>query len=287
MFPMEKIIGKSYSGERSLFGAKDLILEDVTFLEGESPLKESSNIELQKCSFSWKYPLWYSKQLKVKECRFYNESHAGIWYTKDSSFEGSSFEEGKNFRHSHDIAISNCAFSKAAETLWWCNKIQVKDCSFNGDYLGLGTSDSSFDSIKIDGNYPFDGSRNIHIKKSVLHSKDAFWNSENVLIEDSVIEGEYFGWNSKNIKLVRTKIISHQGFCYMDNVTLIDCEMIDSDLTFEYVSHANAHLVKGELDLKNPISGTFLAPSFKAILLNDERVEKDHLVFKKTGDLNE
>ena len=286
MFPMEEIVGKSYSGERSLYGAKDLILEDVTFLEGESPLKESSHIELQRCSFSWKYPLWYSQNLKVKECRFYNESHAGIWYTRDSSFEKCSFEEGKNFRHSHNIQVSNSAFLKASETFWWCEKIQVKSSSFIGDYLGLGTSDSSFDGIKVNGNYPFDGSRNIHIKNSALHSKDAFWNSQHILIEDSVIDGEYFGWNSKNVTLVRTKIVSHQGFCYMDNVTLIDCEMVDSDLTFEYVSCAKVHLLKGELDLKNPISGTFIAPSFKAVLLNDERVEKEHLVFKKIGDLN-
>ena len=286
MFPMEKIVKKNYSGERSLFGAKNLFLEDVAFLEGESPLKETSHIELLNCSFSWKYPLWYSNRLKVRRCRFYNESHAGIWYTKDSSFDGCSFEEGKNFRHSKGLWISNCVFSKAAETLWWCQDIKVSNSTFTGDYLGLGITDSSFDCMKLDGNYPFDGSRNIHIKNSTLRSKDAFWNSENVLIEDSVIEGEYFGWNSTNVTLVRTKIISHQGFCYMDKVTLIDCEMVDSDLTFEYVSNANVEIAKGELDLKNPISGTFLAPSYKNILLNDGKIEKSRLIFKKSGDKN-
>ena len=286
MFLMEKIVGKSCSGERSLFGVKDLELDNVTFFEGESPLKETEHILVKNCSFSWKYPLWYSKELEVRDSRFYNESHAGIWCTKDSSFDGCVFEEGKNFRHAENIEISNCVFSKASETIWWCEKMKVQKCSFAGDYLGLGSKNSTFDSIEVNGNYPFDGSKNIHIKNSVLHSKDAFWNSENILIEDSVIESEYFGWNSKNVKLVRTKIVSHQGFCYMDNVTLIDCEMHDSDLTFEYVSNANVTIVKGELDLKNPISGTFIAPSFKAILLNDKRVEKEHLIFQKSGDLD-
>ena len=115
MFPMEKIVKKNYSGERSLFGAKNLFLEDVAFLEGESPLKETSHIELLNCSFSWKYPLWYSNHLKVRRCRFYNESHAGIWYTKDSSFDGCSFEEGKNFRHSKGFQT---AFSRKRPKLF-------------------------------------------------------------------------------------------------------------------------------------------------------------------------
>ena len=132
MFLMEKIVGKSCSGERSLFGVKDLELDNVTFFEGESPLKETEHILVKNCSFSWKYPLWYSKELEVRDSRFYNESHAGIWYTKDSSFDGCVFEEGKNFRHAENIEISNCVFSKASETIWWCEKMKVQKCSFAG-----------------------------------------------------------------------------------------------------------------------------------------------------------
>lgn len=37
-----------FTGERSLFGLQNATIEDTTFGEGESPLKHSQNIKLQK-----------------------------------------------------------------------------------------------------------------------------------------------------------------------------------------------------------------------------------------------
>lgn len=281
---MEVIKDRSFSGERSLFKMSDLSLENVLFLEGESPLKEGKNIRVSRCSFSWKYPLWYCQGVDVSFSRFYNESHAGIWYTRDGRFGSCVFEEGKNFRHSSNIVIVRCSFQKASETLWWCRNCSVKESYAKGEYFGLGSSDIELEGVQIDGNYPFDGSKRVRARHCVFNSKDAFWNSEDVLLEDCEIHGEYFGWNSKKVVLKRCKIVSHQGFCYMDDVRLEDCEMTDSDLTFEYVSNASVHLSKGELDLKNPISGTFVAPSFKNVLLEDDRTHKDE-IFIKEGEL--
>ena len=42
---MELIRNKSYGGERPLFASRDLRLENVVILPGESALKECSNIE--------------------------------------------------------------------------------------------------------------------------------------------------------------------------------------------------------------------------------------------------
>ena len=39
--------------------------------------------------------------------------------------------------------------------------------------------------------------------------------------------------STKNLKLIRCKIIGTQPLCYCDNLTLEDCEMIDTDLAFE------------------------------------------------------
>ena len=56
-------------GERALFAAHDLHIADTTFADGESPLKESSRIELDGCMFKWKYPLWYAHEITVKNSR--------------------------------------------------------------------------------------------------------------------------------------------------------------------------------------------------------------------------
>ena len=56
---MDEIKQKLLTGERALFGSRDLIVKDCVFDGGESPLKESANIELYDSLFRWKDPLWY------------------------------------------------------------------------------------------------------------------------------------------------------------------------------------------------------------------------------------
>lgn len=53
----KKVIQELLVGERALFQAKDLSIFNCTFEDGESPLKESSNIDLHETNFKWKYPL--------------------------------------------------------------------------------------------------------------------------------------------------------------------------------------------------------------------------------------
>ena len=52
---MKEIIRGYYKGERPLFHEHDLKIVDTIFDEGESPLKESRDIELYGSMFKWKY----------------------------------------------------------------------------------------------------------------------------------------------------------------------------------------------------------------------------------------
>ena len=54
---MKEIRQDHFKGERALFKGSDLRIYDSVFDDGESPLKESSNIELYGSMFKWKYPL--------------------------------------------------------------------------------------------------------------------------------------------------------------------------------------------------------------------------------------
>ena len=54
----EKIIqGGTYTGERALFMLQNAEINDATFCDGESPLKEGGNLLINRSSFAWKYPL--------------------------------------------------------------------------------------------------------------------------------------------------------------------------------------------------------------------------------------
>lgn len=51
---VKKIQNGYYTGERPLFHGEHLEIGDTIFGEGESPLKESSDITLKNSMFQWK-----------------------------------------------------------------------------------------------------------------------------------------------------------------------------------------------------------------------------------------
>jgi hypothetical protein len=78
---MEKIFQGIYEGERALYAARELSIDSAVFRNGESPLKESRDIELTNCIFEWKYPLWYCKNIRVTDSTLLTTARSGIWYT--------------------------------------------------------------------------------------------------------------------------------------------------------------------------------------------------------------
>ena len=78
---VKKIQNGYYTGERPLFHGEHLEIGDTIFGEGESLLKESSDITLKNSMFQWKYPLWYSKNVVAQDCTWAEMARAGVWYT--------------------------------------------------------------------------------------------------------------------------------------------------------------------------------------------------------------
>ena len=269
---MKNINGGVFTGERALFASADLKIENARFCDGESPLKESSNIELSGCTFGWKYPLWYSKDIKVKDSALETTARSGIWYTHGIEITDSVIDAPKTFRRSSGIKLKSVALNNAQETMWNCSDIELFDVRIKGDYFGFGSSDVVAEGLDVDGNYLFDGGKNITVKNSRLISKDAFWNCENVTVENCYIEGEYLGWNSKNVTFINCTIESNQGMCYMENVTLRNCILNNTDLCFEYCT-VDAEIVSHVDSVKNPISGRIVADSIGEIIHEADKVD--------------
>ena len=261
------------TGERALFASKGLEIYDTIFDDGESPLKESSDIALSGCMFRWKYPLWYCKNVSVKESTWFNMARAGVWYTKSIAVENCQIEAPKNFRRCTDISLKNVSFSNAAETMWTCHGVNLENVTVaNGDYFAMNSTDMKIDGLSLYGNYSFDGGRNIEIRNSRLLTKDAFWNSENVTVYDSFISGEYLGWNAKNLTLVNCTIESLQGMCYIDNLVMKNCKLINTTLAFEY-STVDAQICSKVDSVFNPSSGTITAKHIDNLILEKDRID--------------
>lgn len=264
---------KFFTGERSLFGEKDATISNTTFGNGESPLKESRNINLDNTIFKWKYPLWYSKHINVDNSIFETMSRSGIWYTDDIKITNSALQAPKLFRRGKDIELTNVQFADAEETLWTCQNIKLDHVQVNGDYFGKDSENIRVDNSSFIGNYVFDGAKNVEVHNSTFVSKDAFWNCDNVVIYDSTIDGEYLAWNTKNLTLINCTIESDQGLCYIDHLTMKNCKLLETDLAFEYCSNVDADITSSIVSVKNPISGKIHAESIGEIIFDDEEID--------------
>lgn len=268
----QEIFGGRLTGERALFHAKDLTIKDTIFDDGESPLKESQNIELLGCMFKWKYPLWYCKHIVAKDCQWFDMARAGVWYTDDLYVENAMIQAPKNFRRCKDIVLKNVDFFHAEETLWNCNHVKLMNVTAKGDYFAMNSNNMYISDFKLDGNYSFDGCKNVEIHNATLLSKDAFWNSENVTVYDSFISGEYLGWNARNLTLINCTIESLQGMCYIDNLVMKNCKLLNTTLAFEY-STVEAEIASGIESVMNPTSGTIKAEYIKELILEKDKVD--------------
>ena len=268
----EEIIQKILTGERALFMAHDLQISDSIFTDGESPLKESHDIDVNGSMFKWKYPLWYCKNVNIKDTTWFDMARAGVWYTDHIRVENAIIEAPKNFRRCNDVTLKNVTFPNASETLWNCNDLHMENVTAKGDYFAMNDRNVQISGLNLIGNYSFDGVSNVEIHNAKMLSKDSFWNSENVTVYDSFISGEYLGWNARNLTLINCTIESLQGMCYIDNLVMKNCKLINTTLAFEY-SSVDAEITSKIDSVMNPESGVIRAEHIDELIIEKDKVD--------------
>lgn len=146
----------------------------------------------------------------------------------------------------------------------------------------MNSQNMRISGLTLYGNYSFDGARNVTIRNSRLLSKDAFWNSDNITVYDSFISGEYLGWNAKNLTLINCTVESLQGMCYIDNLVMKNCKLLNTTLAFEY-STVNAEIDSRIDSVINPTSGIIRAESIGELIMERDKIdpEKTTIVCKK------
>lgn len=273
---------QALTGERALFKGQALTIYYSTFMDGESPLKESCDITLYHSLFKWKYPLWYAKNIVMEDCTLFEMARAGIWYTESIALTDCTIEAPKTFRRTIDISLTNVTMPSADETLWDCDRIKMENVTAKGNYFAMHSSNITIDGFNLVGNYSFDGCRNVEIRNAKILSKDAFWNCENVTVYDSFISGEYLGWNAKNVTFANCTIESLQGMCYMENIVMKDCRLLNTNLAFEY-SSVDITVHSGIDSVKNPCSGRIEAKQIGELIFDDPKIIREHTAISETG----
>lgn len=267
---MNIIENQIFEQERALYAIKDSHIKNCRFAgkeDGESPLKETSDIIVEDCFFALRYPFWHTKNANINNIVMTELCRAALWYDQNIEINNSKLHGIKALRECNHITINNCDII-SPEFGWFSHYIKINQSKLVAEYPFLHSDNIELDHFELQGKYSFQYVNNLVIKNSYLDTKDAFWHSKNVTVYDSVLKGEYLAWYSEGLKLVRCKIIGTQPLCYAKNLVLEDCEMIDTDLAFEY-SEVNVTVKGNIMSVKNPKTGKIVADSIDEIILDE------------------
>ena len=281
---MTIIENKTYGGERPLYASHDLEINNVTILEGESGLKECSNIVCRNSRFEGNYVLWRIFGLQMFNCTIAEPSRATLWYTYDIEMNDCTIDGPKSFRETERAVLNRCEFTNALETFWSCRDTKLVDCNIKGgDYLFLRSENIEIENMNLRGKYVFQYVKNVVIRNAVIDTKDAFWEAENVTVYDSKVTSEFLAWHSRNVKFVRCHISGGQPLCYAEGLVLEDCTFDpESDLAFEY-SDVKATIKGGIKSIKNPRTGFITADSAEEVIIDENLIPGSDCVVTVKG----
>lgn len=268
------IAQKQFDEERALYNLQQADVSECIFAgpaDGESVLKESRDVNLYKCTFSLRYPLWHVKGFTMEDSTMDELTRAAIWYAEDGVIRHSDLGGIKAVRECAGIRLEHCKVV-SQEFGWKSSDIVLKDTEITSEYLFFDSRHVRLENVKMHGKYSFQYMKDLEITDSVLDTKDAFWHSENVTVRNSVVKGEYLGWFSDGLTLIDCKISGTQPLCYCKNLKLINCTMDDTDLSFEY-SDVEADVQGHVISIKNPRSGRITVDSVGEIIREDPVME--------------
>ena len=267
---MNIISNQHFEGERPLFGSHGLRLEHVTIGDGESGVKECSDIEAEECRFWGKYPFWHVHGLRISRCQFDAGARSALWYSDHLLMTDTRIDAPKMFREMHDIRLENVVINDADETFWRCRDIEARNLELHdGTYPFMFCDNVKIEGLKSDSKYVFQYCKNVEINQAHIVTKDSFWECENVTICNSILDGEYLAWHSKNVRLVNCHLMGEQLLCYADHVVLENCTFDKAcDRVFEYSDvHAD---IRGHIEnIKNPLSGHIIADSIGSVTIDE------------------
>ncbi len=279
-----RIEHQTFDEERALYNLQDATVHNCVFAgpaDGESVLKESTNVSIDHCRFSLRYPLWHASDFSLTDCSMDELTRAAIWYARDGRIDRCVLDGIKCLRECDRITLSNTT-AHSPEFGWKCRDLTIDNCDITAEYVLLECQNTHIHNLTLHGKYSFQYAEHLTITDSMLDTKDAFWHAKDVTVKNSVVKGEYLGWYSDGLTLIGCQIIGTQPLCYCKNLTLIDCTMQDTDLSFEY-SDVQAD-IRGYIDsVKNPHTGRIVADGIGEIIREQSVMDTDCEILIRKG----
>lgn len=267
---MKEIKNQTFDEERALYGSHHLTLRNISFdgpADGESALKECSDIIMENGYCNLRYPFWHVHGLEIAGTELTDKCRAALWYSDQINITSSKLHGIKALRECDMVSLKDCDIV-SPEFGWSTRTISMTDCTAAGEYFMLRAEKLSFERVALNGKYSFQYITDSVFDHCNFSTKDAFWHAENITIRNSVVNGEYLAWYSKNLTFENCRISGTQPLCYCKNLRLINCEMENADLCFEK-SEVEATITTPVISIKNPASGHITVPSVSELIFDD------------------
>ena len=253
--------------ERALYGEREIHIKNCSFdgpADGESALKEAGGILAEDCFFNLRYPFWHCDKVEIRDSHLTELCRAALWYSNDIDISGSKLHGIKAVRECQKVKIRECDVV-SPEFGWFSSDIVAENSSFVSEYFMLRAKGLKFNNVNFKGKYSFQYIEDSVFENCNFDTKDAFWHGKNITVRNSVVKGEYLAWYCEDVTFENCTIIGTQPLCYCKNLRLVNCEMIDCDLSFEK-STVDAELRGFIHSAKNPYEGRIIADKIGEII---------------------
>lgn len=253
--------------ERALYGERDIHIKSCAFdgpADGESALKEAGGILAENCFFNLRYPFWHCGKVEIRDSHLTELCRAALWYSNDIEISGSKLHGIKAVRECQGVKLSGCDVI-SPEFGWFSSDIVAENSSFVSEYFMLRAKGLKFNNVNFKGKYSFQYIEDSVFENCNFDTKDAFWHGKNITVRNSVVKGEYLAWYCEDVTFENCTIIGTQPLCYCKNLRLVNCEMVDCDLSFEK-STVDADLRGFVHSVKNPYDGRIIADKIGEII---------------------
>ena len=280
---MQVIQNQTLDMERALYGSRNILVKECSFdgpADGESALKECSEVRVEHCFFNLRYPFWHDHGLTISDSEMTGLCRAALWYSDSITITDTKLHGIKALRECSGVSIRNCDII-SPEFGWSVRGIEMEDSTAESEYFMMRSSGLYFKNVRMKGKYSFQYIEDSVFENCVFDTKDAFWHAKNVVVKDCIVKGEYLAWYCENVTFENCKILGTQPLCYCKGLKLIRCEMSGTDLAFER-SEVEATITTPVVSIKNPYAGRITVPAVEEIILDDENAKGEIVVDKET-----
>ncbi|MBQ1744994.1 MAG: DUF3737 family protein, partial [Clostridiales bacterium] len=146
---MRVVENRTMDSERALYGSCGIMVRNCKFdgpADGESALKESSDVVVEDSYFNLRYPFWHVHGLTIRNSEMTDKCRASMWYSDHIDISGSKLHGIKALRECSKVTITSSGII-SPEFGWSVHGLKMTDTTAESEYFLMRSSDIVMDNF--------------------------------------------------------------------------------------------------------------------------------------------